>query len=349
MAFDLFNNISELKEYIGGGGNITLHINSIGPVVPIAAQKHLVYWIGESQYDQLVTAVAGTPTTQETALLPYVRRALALLTMYEYSKIGGIEFGETGIHRHETDEKKSAYKYQENEYRNFMLQNGYEAIEQMLKFLETNESDYPLWQSDGSSRNRSFFINYASELREVYAKYISRYTFELLRPLIEDIETFAILPLLGQTQYNALKDGISTKSLTAPETSLVKLIKKAVGNFAIYEGMKRHWVRFEGNNVVQSDKLEPQSFVKEGAASGQAINLILLQNKEFANRHINYIKNYLTNNISDFPDYQAYLDAQAEAEETEELDLCDERMSCGCSAFCTCTSRKQEVTGVINL
>ena len=349
MAYDLFNNISEIKDFVGGGANISLHIDSIGPSINPTAKRHLIRWISESQYNALVTAVDETPTSEETALLPYVQRPLALLTMYEYSNIGGIQIQESGFHRIETEHEKTAFKYQENNYKSYMLETGYEAIEDMLKFLEANEADYPLWQASTSyNRNKTLFVNYASEFRDLYAQYISRYTFEMIRPLIEDVERFAFIPLLGETEFNNLKTAILGKSLSAVQQSLVNLIQRAVANFAIEEGLKRQWVQIKNGNVVQTESLEPQSTRKESSAAMNALNVAVNNSELWANRHIAQIINFLSNNIDDFPDYKAHLDAQTEAEEEEETDECLDRLVCGCDEFCSC-GKKDKKKGVQRL
>ena len=343
MAYEIFQDIQELKQFIGGGANVGLNMESLAPTIATAARNHLFHWLSETQWQDLVDNIDNPGSTRE-ALLPYVQKPLAMLSMYEYRKIGGIQFGEAGIYRVESETEKSAFKYQENDYSEFMLYNGYEELEAMLKFLEANEADYPLWQASSAyQRNKSLFLNYATEFRDAYSQYLARYTFDFLRPLIDDIEHFAILPLIGQTQFDALKDGILLKALNAPEQSLVQLIQRAVANFAIEEGMKRHWVKLEGKDVVQNEKLEPQSFVKQSNPSGQAFDLTLRHQESWANRHISQIKNFLENNIADFPDYQAYLDSQTTEEEST-----DERLACGCTEYCSCkTSSKQK--GIIRL
>lgn len=351
MAYDLFSTIAEFKAHIGGGGNVSLDIDSIGPIVNSTAHRHLMKWIGEPLYNDLSAKIeAGTAlTAAEQSLLPFIRKPLAMLTMHEYAKIGAIQFGEEGIHRIERDDHKTAYKYQENQYKEFMLENGYEAIETMLKFLETSTAGtYPLWENNARSLNRELFINYASEFRAVYAHYISRYTFENIRPLIDDVSGAVFVPLLGQTEYDNLKTAIASKNSSAVQQSLINLIQRAVAAFAIEEGMKREWVKLDKGNVVQTDALEPQSYIKTGSASMGALSAAVMNSELWANRHVAQIKNFLTTNIDDFTDYKAHIDALAEAEEDEETDNCDERSSCNCEYDCG-SNTKVKNKGVVRL
>jgi len=318
MSAYLFTTITDLKDHVGGGANVSIQLSSIKPTVLLAYQKHIRQWLGDAQWQDLVDNVA-TPSAEQAALIEQVRRPLALLTMFEYTKIGNVQMGEMGMHRLETEDRKTAFKYQENEYRDYMLHNGFEALELMLEFLETNEADYPLWQaSTGYARNKALFLNTAADFRDAYSSYISRYTFEVIRPIIQDVETFALLKVLGEGQFNDLKDGILTKSLSAAETTLIQLIQRAVAHFAIELGAVRQWVQLRGNSVVVFEKLEPQGLAREGSASGQQISALLSQDNLMANRHISYIKHYLANNLATFTLYSDYLDELAAAAAEEE-------------------------------
>ncbi|HQU51426.1 MAG TPA: hypothetical protein PK643_00360 [Saprospiraceae bacterium] len=348
MAF-FFNNIEGVKEFIGGGANISMAIESLSPVMEMAAEEHLLQWIGRDQFNDIREAYdTSDMTDQQAALLPYIQRPLAMLGLHEYSKVGGIMFDESGIHRTENEYQKSAYKYQENEYRNWMLNNGYTAIELMLNFLEANEDDYPIWQaSTAYTKNKSLFINTSEAFRDYYSKSISRYTFEMLRPVMEDVEIFAIHSTLGDDQYEELKTAITEKTETTQQTALIRVISKAVAYFTIEEALKRHWVQLEGNKIVQKEVLGDQGYIKEGIPSQDKISLSIRHNDEFANRHISYIKKFLADNLADYPTYSAYLDELAAAAAAAEAIIvgedCCERDEC--DNYLTRTTR----TGVIRL
>jgi len=352
MAFLIYDDIDQFQSFLGGAVNNSLEETSIEPTAFMVAKKHVIPWLSQTQWDDLIAAVAGTPTPAQTNLLDYVRRCLALLTMHEYSHVGNIFFGENGMYRMESQEMKSAYKYQENDYRNAMFLNGWEAVEWMQLFLDANSATYTLWAaSDSFTNTRAYFINYAEEFRAVYTKKLTRSTFEVLRPLIDELETFAILPLIGQSLFDVLKADILAGTLSANtyRNNLVLLIRKALAHFVIEEGIKRHWIKFQHDRVVYNEQLEPQSSEKQSQASSQQISLKMRHHEEFANRHISFVKKYLTDNLDEFPEYQAYLDAQAAEESTEETDNCDERYpTCGCNYACTCSTTKKN-KGVFRL
>ena len=351
----LFTDIDHIKQFVGGAVNISVEIDSLSPAFNRAAQNHLVGWLGAAQWNDMVTNFAA-PDAELAALLPYAQSALAMLGMYEYSLIGSIQFTESGIHRVENDNYKSAYKYQEAEYRKWMLENGYEAIEEMLLFLQDNNEDYPLWDgTEVAAKNLQLVINYAKHFRAAADKNISRYTFELLRPLIEDLEFFVLIPNIGQPQYDDLKAKIASESaFSSEEDVLLGLIQKCIANFTIEEATRRQLVRLEGRNVVQTEKLEPQSYEKESTPTNSPLSVKINHHDEWGNRYVSRIVKYLDDNIDEFPLYETWKEEKATAAEeaaaeaaaaaccTEPERYCDPTL-CSCNGECTCSAGGRKI------
>jgi hypothetical protein len=342
----LFADISELKNFVGGGANISLELSSILPTMEEAAWNHVIPILGEEQWQDLYDNF-DSPDADQTALLPYVQKPLAMLSLHEYAKIGNIQFGESGIYRVETDMHKSAYKYQENQYKEYMLHQGYEALERMQKFLDNNDDTYTVFAgSTAFTRTRGLLINYASVFRDNYSKYVSRYTFEHIRPIIEEIEIYAIENFLGPDQFSRIKAGILADDLTDAELELLRRLQKAVAHFTIKEAIARMWVRIEGKNVVQSENSEPQSYERTASAKEAAAGLLLRTEEIHGDRMMKYVKDYLDDNLATFTDYSDYLDELAAAEEEESTTLTPDctdpvwaRYPCTCQnnlAGCTC-------------
>lgn len=327
MATYIFQNITSFKEHVGGAVNQSLSLNSLKPWVEMATQDHIIGWLGKDMWDDLVAAVeADTVSPEQGNLLPYVQRPVALLSMYEYSKIGTVQFGEGGMYRQENEGLKSPYKYQEEAYRKQMIHHGYESIERMLVFLEDNEADYPLWQADSAyQRNKTHFINTAVDFRQRYGKQLGRYLFEQLRPIINEVELFAILPTIGQDQYDDLKEGILLKALSADEQELIGLIQNVVVHFTMQEALERHWVQFEGNRVVQLESLEPKGFERAGSAANTPFSIKWQHHRLLANRHISYVRHYLESRLDLFPLYAAHL-AEEVAAASETSTATDEEL-----------------------
>lgn len=348
MATVIFTDISDFKLHVGGGVNMSLEMDSLKPHIEMAADKHLVPWLGDAQWDKILTDIDAL-NTEEEALLPYLQRTLALLTMYEYSNIGSIQMGEAGLMRAETDEMKGAYKYQENNYKDYMLATGYASLERLLKFLEANAGDYPLWTTSAENkRNRAYFINYAQEMQLIYSINVNRYVFDVMRPAMSDVETFAIIPLIGETFYDELKTAIDNKTVDADQLAAIALIQKAVAHFTVEEGIRRSIVQHKGDRIIIAERLEPQSSSIEGAPAAQMLRQAIRQAEEFGNRHISVLKKFLNDNLETYTAYSAYLDELAAAAAAEE-ETTDERCECGCCDACSWRTRKSTISAIIKL
>jgi len=314
MAVYLFDDAPHFRSFIGAAGNVSLDLEDLGPNILVAAENHLIPKIGDELWNNLVDTFAA-PNANNLALLPFVQRPLAMLSMYEYMSVGGFQVSGRGFHRFETEELKSSFKYQESNYRDYMLHNGYEAIERLLKTLEANSGNYPLWTATlESKRNRQAFINYAAELRLLLGKRINRYVFETLWPILIDVETFAISPTIGEDFFNELKTAIDTKNISEDQQTIIYLIQRAIAHFGQEEAIRRHIVTMKGDAIVVQEKLEPQGLVREGAPDGGKLRLALRHHNEFANRHISNLKRYLDANRDTYPTYKNWIEMLAEFE-----------------------------------
>ena len=293
---EIFSSFAQFKQYVGGAINQTVELDSLAPVIYDAARQHLVPWLGDAFYAEIVNE-------EHAELTPLVQRALALLTMYEYSKVGAIEFGEAGMFRIETDERKSAYKYQENNYREYMLEKGYEALEYLLKFLDTNKSSYSDWaQSDEGLMHLGPLLNYAADFRRLANVQVDRYTFETLRPIISDVEVFAVEKLLPALFWDDFKsrhiDG-TLGDTHQQEKTLRKMMRTAIAQRALQEAVRLQWVTVKNGRVyLQTDT---DSAANTRISPPEAASGVLLAHREiWADRYTTRWKEYIISNASVF-------------------------------------------------
>ena len=216
----------------------------------------------------------------------------------------------------ESDDKRTPYKYQETEYRNTLRTQGYNALERMIIWLEKHKDDYPNWVTEAREYCLALFVSLAADLRACYSAQIDRQTYEVLRPLLEDMETFLILSSIGQEQFDALK----TLQLSDPTTLSynqlegLRRIRKAIGLGAIQENLRRGIIQIKEGRLTQVEALEPQSYLKEGVPSNQALSLSSVHLQEWKERHLSYALDWLQAHPTEFPEYADYLAAIAEAE-----------------------------------
>jgi hypothetical protein len=301
MLDKIFQDIQDFKKYVGGGANMSLQMSSIAPTMHDAARDHLVPYLGGEFWGAL-NGELPLNTRIPPTVLRYIKRPLALLTMYEYSKIAGVQASELGLMRVQTDSHQSAFRYQETEYRAYMLEKGYEALDELLVFLMTNRADYDWWrESAGFYKHTELFVRYASQLRSHYGMNISRYTYEILRGVLRDVEYFVIESFLPIAFVEHLRGLNETGSPTPEEVQAIVMVQAACVHLAIQEGLKRECVQFKGRSVVQLELDNTQSNTNEKTASQDGLTMKLLHHEISANRHLQRLTAYIRRNADAFP------------------------------------------------
>lgn len=319
----IFTDIEQFKEYTGGAVNSSVELASLVPAYHEAVQKNIVPLLGDSLWNTVDTTWDGTPTAEVLALLPYVRRALAHLTMYEYSHIGNVQFSEAGLVRMETEQLKTAYKYQERQYKIWMRDAGYNRLEELQLFLMSNSADYPSWDSSVAYQQ---LINTARTFRAYYGKSVGRYTFEMLQGLLQEIEALVVEANVGSSFYERLRAGQEAGDLTDAELTALHRAYRTITHYTIEEAMIRQFVTFEGDQVVKYEGAVNQTYTSERPTTADESIFAKKYHQHRAKLHLDRLLAYLQSDLDSFPLYKTFYDAQqAElaAAEEDELDVRD--------------------------
>lgn len=289
---ELFTSFADFKTYVGGRVNTSLKLESLEATIYETARRHITPWVGQTFYEYLV-AGSGL-SAQETALLPFVKRPLAILTMYEWSKVGAIEVGESGMHRIESDSRKSAYRYQEREYKEDALEKGYNALETLLKYLDTNKATFTTWAtSDEGLAHRTPILNYASDFRLLTLPDCDRYTFECIRPIISEVEMFGVMKQLPATFWSGFITRYLAGTLTTAEKQLRTYIRQSIAHRSIEEAVKQRWIRIDKGRIAIhedfGDQRNTNLTMPTGTGSGLYLSHVVWSDR-FTALWMDYIK-----------------------------------------------------------
>lgn len=299
----MFHDIAQFKSVVGGAVNQSMDIDSIMPTVETTYQLHLAPVLGQDFADEIWQAFEdGDLSVYDEKLLKALRKALGLLTLYEYSSIGAVQFSESGLHRVETETVRTAYRYQEEEYLRKNLTSGYEAIEQLQRHLESNHLSYSAYSTSPERRRfNKNLLRFASELRASYSKYITRYALECMRPVLEEVQCFAIEGNLPSAFVDDLVTKNATGQLSTIETTLVELMQRIITEFTIMESLARNWVQIDGNRVVHHEHKNGVLRSDLGRASDNAVSLAMRHHNHKGSKLIAKMFNFITEHEEDFP------------------------------------------------
>lgn len=277
---NLITTTPALKEILGGAVNSGIEIESLQPFLTIAEENYLLPYVPQ----RLVDTLSGV--SPDMRLLQLYKNVLAFMALYEYAPIGNLQFTESGLQRVVTDTIKTAFKYQENAYRDKVKQTGMNYLEQIIQYMYLQRSTL-LIEAEITELFSEWFVFLASDFRKLYSHSLSRETYEILRPLIWDVQLFAIKKAIGAATYDFLLAQRHNAALSDTIIShAIILVKKAIVNFAVVEGMKRHYVRLEGSKVIMNERGDSQSYEYERAVTADQAGLVISNDRIMANRYI---------------------------------------------------------------
>lgn len=224
---------TELKQYLNV--NTTFNMISLDPYQDSAIEKYLVDVMGEDLTDSLIDWYsASTPDPEETdlqLLLPFAQRVVAKFSFFEGAANFDLQLTGAGFVVTSNQQQAPASKDRVNRMINKLEQEGWDAIELLLRFLEANADDYPQWaESDAFTLQMRNFVNTADE----FDKYVnigkSRLKFRNMRNTIDNIEILRIEPIIGKPLAGSIKSQIQSGTLSDVNKTLLDLIARALCN-----------------------------------------------------------------------------------------------------------------------
>lgn len=237
----IVNTTAEIRQYLPV--NISLSIENLKPFIEPVEQKYLVKVIGQEQYDSINDYVKSNVYNEKNAaLLKHCLPPVVFLSVLEGFDFLNVEFSDSGFHRNESDTKKGLYGYQERNIKSFLKNSGFNALENLLKFLEEHIDDYPKWaDSDECTNAYDSLIRNATEFTKFWVQLKgSAIVFRQLKSAMQRAEDFHIRGLIGDKLIDSIKELIKDREIDLPEKNKYKLllpyIQKPLAYLTVYEG-----------------------------------------------------------------------------------------------------------------
>lgn len=242
-----------------------------------AEYKYLVPLIGAAQYDQVDGKMDAMEqlTEAENALLLHLRRLSALYTYLDDLGTDNAKITDSGIRSTETANMPRVFGWQFKELRNTLQNKAFDATEVLLRFLQDNIIDYPIWAgSDEYAIFNSLIIKTGTDFDAHYKLYQPLRTYYSLKNLIDEVQEDFLKPAIGE---DLLAFFISAEALTDDEKKLLKLLKKATAYKTIKKAAEHYSVRFDSSGFsVISQGADPEN---SDIAGRTEATLALFENK----------------------------------------------------------------------
>ncbi len=227
----LVSNIAEIKAVmpIGAANNfdrLKTHLES-------AEMAFIRPLLGNTMFEELEefheTPPTGTLTkVQEDTfrLLKKVQHAEVHLAYYIGFDLLNVSVSDMGFMRQESTTSKSLFKYQEDNLRDYFKTNGFNALDDVLLFIEENITSFNEFKaSPNYTVLKSAFIPGTSTFHDIFFIHNSRLTFLRLIPHMKYVEEIILKPVLTPTVYATIKAGMIAATIPAEVVSVLPFIR----------------------------------------------------------------------------------------------------------------------------
>ena len=318
MFFKLSSNAraEEIRKYIPV--SVATSFDNVSPLIGSAETKYILPLLGQSLYDQVLSyyntpdPLPGGITLDNKgkfdALIEHIQRALINLTYYTGFEFLSVSMNDSGFHRQENDTEKSLFKYQEDAIKNQFKENGFNGLDTMLVFIESNIDVFTNFTSSPShSLFKSSIIPSTSVFNDIIDINQSRLVYLKIRRFIELAEEFIIKAAIGSSLYARVKAEIIKDSPDVKITALLPFIRKPLAHFAMSEAYRflGLQVRDRGLFFNATDTTMVNSS-KETPALISDLEPVIRSERDAASNYLALLKDFITANIDDYPEAITY-------------------------------------------
>lgn len=327
-SINFFEDIEDVKEYVAV--NQSLEIKSIAPYCKEALECYIFPKIGEKMYNELLEAYnSPEPTPEQLKAIEYLKCAKINFIMYLYLPIGQVNLTDSGVHRAESTKFKSAYKYQIENIECKFLESGWDWLESLLCFIEDNKEKFECWKEDNPYyiQNGSLIINSAKKFRSAYHTFGKRYTYEMIRTIIEDVELI-IRDCIGQTLFDIIKLEIQKRELSNRIKFILPKICKAVAHITIEQAVRQRLVSLTKSGVHFIQKTGDDASHQLLQATSEQASAKINQAHEMTNRWLRELSSCMKQRPEDYPEYIEYCEKVDDQICNPPIKKCETGCSC---------------------
>ena len=313
----LFKTIDEIKQFLAVGAGTDF--NRLKPHIQNAETAYLSPLLGAALFKELQDFYNSPPETPLVGqnipfgeLLSLVQRTLIHLTYWSGFQVLNATISDGGFKRTENEKVKSLFKYQEVELKEYFKTTGFNGLDEILFYLETQISKSTretvsfksFADSDAWTILKSSFIPDTSTFNTIVFINHSRLTFLRLKSPMQLVEDLEIKPLLGETIFDEIKLEMVKNAPAAKVTALLPYIQKAIAYLATALLMEESGAELtEKGLYFESTDAYNNLLTNKQPAESDRINFLAKRNKGIGQNYLERLKSYLIANQTDWPSY----------------------------------------------
>lgn len=280
--------------------NINLRYETVASHIALCEENFLRPVLGDALFNRAVNYVISHPAlltsdSLDAQLVNKMRFALIRLAIWQGYDVISSNISDTGVSA-EVDKENRLYRYQEENIKNSLKQEGFNYIDSILEFLETNASTFTEFSMEEEPR----IVGSTAIFNKYYNIDNSRLVFLKMKQYIRDVELIKLQHRIGAAFYQRL--------LTPGENNDLNAILPYVRNFVVYEAVadgigELHKMPTERGLVFEV-------LAMDGVTVSQVVRAQIAETQQYfhqkAERYLASAINTITANPTAYPEYTAF-------------------------------------------
>jgi len=304
----LFTTIDEIKTFLPiGAGNDFLKLK---PHIQNAENKYLKVLLGTAMYDELQefyeTEYPATPSDVQIAtkeLLGKVQHAVIHLAYYLGFDFLNATVSAAGFQRTEGGNLKPLFKYQEDNLKGYFSDAGFDALDDVLVFLEENIEHFGEFKAETNYKQlKQSFLPTVKVVEEIpFNIQGSRLTLLAMQPSVKFIEDTTIRATMGDAIYLALKEEMILDNSNPIYIALLPYIRKPLVYLASALLMEETGATLadKGLYFEKTDATAQNTKIKSPSTE-ERIATMIARNRNMGNAYLDLLKSYLEQNFQTY-------------------------------------------------
>jgi hypothetical protein len=303
-----FQNVNEIKAILPiGVGN---DFNRLKPHIENAENKYIRPLLGldicnemQQHYEIEPPEVLTDEWIVRLELIKKIQFATIHLAFFLGFDFLNISVTDAGFQRIETERTKGLYKYQEDSLKTFFSTTGFNALDDILVYLENNIQLFENFlNSVNYTKLVTSFLPTVKVIEEIpFNIHGSRLIFLALQPAIAYFEDTTIKSILGEAIYKTVKTEMANDVVDVKVRVLLTYIRKPLIYLATAMLMEETGATLYDKGLY-FDKNEDQQRAKvvKGPASDVRVAIVVARNQRIANDYLEMLKAHLLSNWEEY-------------------------------------------------
>lgn len=301
--------MEEIRNFISVTSSSTFA--NVVPHIANAERDYLIPVIGQDMYDELVEfyetelPAVLTDVQEKTAeLLRLAQSAVIHIAFWIGFDLLNVLVTDGGFKRTESESVKSLYKYQEENLKTYFRTNGFNGIDTVLQYLESNLSTFGEFAlSTACTLFKTAFIPKTEIFNSIVFINKSRLTFLRMKSHMQLIEDTEIVTILGPVAFAYVKDEMAKPAPAAKVTALLSYIRKPIAFLASALLMEESGADLTDNGLYFSQTIAGyNNDTDRKPSSSDRIAILVMRNRSFGNAFLDQLRTYLTAHAADWTD-----------------------------------------------